>query len=165
MALAEASAVGGAVPSDEKGLSKEQIENAHTNRGITWGLFGTCVGILTFLLLIYYSFGSAGKFNASLFQLSVSVIVVALFFFGFAGAYYFRVILPIRKKGSKVTYLRIADTLFVIGFLFLAAEPPLILVTTGLYYAAGVAVILWFVSIALAYRISREFRMNTEERI
>lgn len=164
--MAETPAVGGAVPGDEKGLSKEQIENAHTNRGITWGLFGTCVGILTFLLLIYYNFGSAGKFNSALFQLSLSVIVVALFFFGFAGAYYFRVILPIRTKGSKASYhLRIADTLFVIGFLFLAGEPPLILLTTGLYYPAGVAVILWFVSIALAYRISREFRMNTEERI
>ena len=157
--MAEKSAVGGAVSSDEKGPSKEQVENAHTNRAITWGLFGTCVGILTFLLIIYYDFGSAGKFGGLLFQLSLSVIVVALFFFGFAGGYYFRVILPIRKKDLKAAYhLRVGDTLFVMGFLFLAAEPPLILLTTGLYYSAGVAVILWLVSAALAYRLWSEFR-------
>jgi hypothetical protein len=159
MTLAETSAVRGAVSSDEKGPTKEQIENAHTNRTITWGLFGTCVGILTFLLIIYYDFGGAGRFDGLLFQLSLSVIVVALFFFGFAGGYYFRVILPIRKVDLRAAYhLRVGDTLFVIGFLFLAAEPPLVLLTTGLYYAAGVAVILWFVSIALAYRLWSEFR-------
>jgi hypothetical protein len=151
--------VGGSVSGDEKGPSKEQIENAHTNRTITWGLFGTCVGILTFLLIIYYDFGTAGKFNSLLFQLSLSVIVVAMFFFGFAGGYYFRVILPIRKKDLMAAYhLKVGDILFVIGFLFLAAEPPLILLTTKLYYAAGVAIILWLVSIALAFRLWREFR-------
>lgn len=159
MTLAETSAVEGAVSSDKRGPTKEQIENARTNRTITWGLFGTCVGILTLLLIIYYDSGAAGRFDGLLFQLSLSVIVVALFFFGFAGGYYFRVILPIRKKDLRAAYhLRVGDTIFVIGFLFLAAEPPLILLTTRLYYAAGVAVILWFVSIALAYRLWSEFR-------
>jgi hypothetical protein len=135
------------------------MEYAHTNRTIAWGLVGTCIGILTFLLIIYYDVASVGEFDPLLFQLSLSVIVISLFLISFAGTYYYRVVLPIRKKDLRAVYhIRVADTLFFLGFLFLAAEPPLILLTTRLYYAAGVAVILWLVSIVLCLRIWSEFR-------
>jgi hypothetical protein len=146
-------------PSYDKGPSPQDIEYANTNRVIAWGLVGTCIAILTFLLIIYYDVASAGEFDPILFQLSVSVIVVSLFLISFAGTYYYRVILPIRKRDLNAVYhIRVADTLFFLGFLFLAAEPPLILLTVRFYYAASIAVILWLVSIVLCYRIWREFR-------
>jgi hypothetical protein len=77
----------------------------------------------------------------------------------FAGTYYFRVVIPIRKKDMKATYhLRVADSLFFFGFMFLAAEPPLILLTVRFYYAATIAIALWLVSLVPCYRIWREFR-------
>ena len=145
--------------SDDKGPSREQVEYANTNRTIAWGLVGTCIAILTFLLIIYFDVASAGEFDPNLFQLSLSVITISLFLTSFAGTYYFRVVLPIRKKDMKATYhLRVADNLFFSGFLFLAAEPPLILLTVRLYFAAAIAVALWLASIVIGYRVRREFR-------
>src|SRR5271155_2791273 len=149
----------GAASDGDKGPSREDIEYANINRTIAWGLVGTCIAILTFLLIIYYDVASAGEFDPLLFQLSLSVVTISLFLMSFAGSYYFRVVLPIRKKDMKAAYhIRVADNLFFLGFMSLAAEPPLILLTVKLYYAAAIAVILWLAAVVLGYRIRREFQ-------
>jgi hypothetical protein len=157
--LTEPSIGAGGDPNQDKGPSREEIEYANTNRTIAWGLVGTCIGILTFLLVIYFDVASVGEFDPLLFQLSLSVITISLFLMSFAGTYYFRVVLPIRKKDLKAAHhIRMADELFFFGFMFLAAEPPLILLTVGFYYAATIAVALWVAAIVLGYRIRRESR-------
>jgi len=149
----------GAASDGDKGPSREDIEYANTNRTIAWGLVGTCIAILTFLLIIYYDVASVGEFDPRLFQLSLSVVTVSMFLMSFAATYYFRVVLPVRRKDMKATYhLRVADGLFFLGFMFLAAEPPLILLTVRLYYVAVLAVALWLASIVIGYRVLREFR-------
>jgi hypothetical protein len=149
----------GEASDSEKGPSREDIEYANTNRTIAWGLVGTDIAILTFLLIIYYDVASIGEFDPILFQLSLSVVVVSLFLTSFAATYYFRVVLPIRRKDMRAAHhIRVADNLFFLGFMFLAAEPGLILVTVRLYYVAAIAVTLWLASIILGYIIQREFR-------
>lgn len=157
--MTEQSASAGGASRDDKGPSREEIEYANTNRTIAWGLVGTCIAILTFLLVIYYDVASAGEFDPRLFQLSLSAVTISTFLMSFAATYYFRVVLPIRKKDMKATsHIRVADNLFFFGFMFLSAEPALILLTVRLYYVAAIAVALWLASIVLGYRIRREFR-------
>jgi hypothetical protein len=147
------------VSEEKRGPSHEDIEYANANRTIVWGLVGTCIAILTFLLVIYFDVVSAGEFNPILFQLSLSSITVSLFLLSFAASYYFRVVLPIRKKDLKVVYhIRMADTLFFLGVMFLSVEPALILLTVRLYYVASIALALWIASIVIGYRILIEFR-------
>jgi hypothetical protein len=142
-----------------EGLTRDDIEYANTNRSIAWGLVGTCIAILTFLLVIYFDVASAGEFDPLLFQLSLSAITISMFLMSFAATYYFRVVLPIRKKDMKATYhIQMADRLFFFGFMFLSAEPALILLTVRLYFVAVIAVALWLASIVLGFRIRREFR-------
>jgi hypothetical protein len=137
---------------------KEEIEYSNTNRAIAWGLVGTCIAILTFLLAIYYDASPAG-FDPGLFQASLSIIVVSMFLMSFAASYYSRVVRPTRKEYNKaLDHVRTADIFFFLGVLFLSAEPALILLTVRLYYAATIAVIFWLVSIGLGYRIRDEFR-------
>jgi hypothetical protein len=158
--LTEPSAVADGAPREDNTPSREQIEYANTNRSIAWGLVGTCIAILTFLLIFYYNVPSAGLIDPRLFQFSLSVVTISIFLMSFAGAYYFRVVLPIRRKDLKANYhIRMADTLFFLGFMSLSAEPALILLTVGLYYATAVAVVLWLVSTVLGYRIWSEFRV------
>jgi hypothetical protein len=157
--LTEPSTGAAGASNDGKGPSREDIEYAETNRTIAWGLVGTCIAILTFLLIIYYDVASAGEIDPILFQLSLSVIVISLFLMSFAGTYYFRVVLPIRKKDLRAAYhIRVADNLFFFGFMFLAAEPPLMLLTVRFYYAAAIAIALWMAAIVLGYQIRREFQ-------
>jgi hypothetical protein len=157
--LTEPSTGPGGSLGDDRGPTREEIEYAETNRTIAWGLVGTCIAILTFLLIIYFDVASAGEIDPVLFQLSLSVIVISLFLMSFAGTYYFRVVLPIRKKDMRAAYhIRVADNLFFFGFMFLAAEPPLMLLTVRFYYAAAIAVALWVAAMILGYRIRREFQ-------
>jgi hypothetical protein len=146
-------------PDDEKGPSREEVEYANTNRTIAWGLVGTCIAIMTFLLIIYYDVASVGEFDPNLFQVSLSAITISIFLMSFAATYYFRVVLPIRKKDMGATHhIRVADNLFFLGFMFLSAEVPLILLTVRLYFVAAIAIAGWLASIGLGYRIRREFR-------
>jgi hypothetical protein len=157
--LTEPSISAGTASGDDRSPSREDIEYANTNRTIAWGLVGTCIAILTFLLIIYYDVSSAGEFDPFLFQLSLSAVTISMFLMSFAATYYFRVVLPVRKKDMKADYhLRVADSLFFFGFMFLSAEPALILLTVRLYFAAAVAVALWLASLVIGYRVRREFR-------
>jgi hypothetical protein len=149
----------GEVPEEKKGPSRDEIDYANANRTIVWGLVGTCIAILTFLLVIYFDVASAGEFDPFLFQLSLSAITISLFLLSFAASYYFRVVLPIRKKDKTATdHIRKADTLFFLGVMFLSAEPALILLTVRLYFVATIAIVLWMASITLGLKILREFR-------
>ena len=145
--------------SDDKGPSRAEIEYANTNRSLAIGIAGTCIAILTFLLLFFYTDALAGEFDSLLFQLSLSAITISMFLMFYSATYYFRVALPRRKKDMKVSHhLRRADTLFFFGIMFLAVELPLILLKIRLYDVAAIAVALWLASVVLVVYVWRDFR-------
>jgi hypothetical protein len=123
-------------------------EDANENRSLTAGLGGTCIAILTFVLIFLYDRATAGQINTYLFQGTLLNIVVSLFLISLASLNYWFVMEALRTGSPRASaYERRADLFFASSLVLLLLEPTLILVTVHLYYIGAVAVVLWVVGI------------------
>src|SRR5271170_4737495 len=125
-------------------------KDANENRSLTAGLGGTCIAILTFVLIFLYDRYTAGQINSLLFQWTLLNIVVSLFLISLSTLNYWFVMEALRTKHPRaVNYQVRADLFFASSLILLLLEPTLILVTVKLYYVGAVAVILWVVGILI----------------
>ncbi len=124
------------------------IDTASSNRNLTGSLVGACLAILTFLLIFLYGRASAGEINDSLFQVTLLVIVGAIFSFGFSGLYYYDLMISLSTSNpTSKSDLRKADAFLIVGIILLVMEPSLIMFTLGLNLVGSVAFALWLVYI------------------
>src|SRR2546421_3544085 len=86
----------GTLPGDPVGIGPERedawsirIETAKRNAYVMPGPTGTCMAIFTFLLFFLYPRLLSCGANPVLLRLTVGVIVLTLFFFMYAGSYYY----------------------------------------------------------------------------
>ena len=151
-APAEASISGGDQRGDEARAAVE-LEHALSNRGLTVGLAGTSVAILTFSLFFLFDRSESGAFNSLLFRMTVGDLVSALFVIGYSGTYFYWQMEALRRQPSRAArYQWWADRLFVLGLLLLLAAPFLILFTAGLWDVGALALALWLVMLLLVSR-------------
>lgn len=141
---------------DERGddaRAAVELEHATSNRGLTVGLAGTSVAILTFALFFLYDRSESGAFNPLLFRITVADLVSALFVLGYSGTYFYWQMEALLREPSKAgRYQWWADRLFVLGLMLLMAAPFLILFTTGLWDVGAMALALWLVLLLLVSR-------------
>jgi hypothetical protein len=119
------------------------MEYAMANRNLAVGLGGTCVVILTFVLLFLNPVTFPG-FNPWLFQLTLVVVVLAMFLYTFTGTLYFTLAaMRAIDDPRAVSFYRWGYVCFILGNVLLTLEPGLILVTANLWWAGGIALGLW----------------------
>jgi hypothetical protein len=127
-------------------------EDANENRSLTAGLGGTCIAILTFVLIFLYDRWTSGAINNILFQATLLNIVVSLFLISLSSLNYWFLMEALRTSHPlALSYQRRADGLFAVSLVLLLLEPTLILVTVHLYYVGAVALILWVVGNVLLW--------------
>jgi high-affinity Fe2+/Pb2+ permease len=133
--------------------------DANENRSLTAGLGGTCIAILTFVLIFLYDRDVAGSINNLLFQGTVLVIVVSLTLISLSSLNYWFVMEALRTTPSRAAaYQRRADGFFASSLILLLLEPTLILFTVHLNYLGAFALVLWGVGIAVLSAGWRELR-------
>jgi len=149
-------------PSAEESVSPAHLteyEDANQNRSLTAGLGGTCIAILTFVLIFLYDRAAAGQINNLLYQATLLNIVVSLFLISLASLNYWFVMEALRTHHPRApVYERRADGFFAASLVLLLLEPTLILVTVKLYYVGAVAVVLWVVGVLALASGWREVR-------
>jgi hypothetical protein len=140
-------------------MDRGMYDDANENRSLTAGLGGTCIAILTFVLIFLYDRWTAGAINDVLFQATLLNIVVSLFLISLASVNYWFVMEALRTGHPHVTdYLQRADGFFAASLILLLLEPTLILDTVRLYYVGAVALALWLVGIVVLALGWREVR-------
>lgn len=123
-------------------------EDANENRSLTAGLGGTCIAILTFVLIFLYDRATAGQINEVLFQTTLLNIVLSMFLISLSSLNYWFEMEALKTNRSRaVVYQARADGLFAASVVLLLLEPTLILVTVQLYYIGAAAAALWAVGI------------------
>jgi high-affinity Fe2+/Pb2+ permease len=133
--------------------------DANENRSLTAGLGGTCIAILTFVLIFLYDRANAGQIDNLLYQTTLIIIVVSLSLVSLSSLNYWFVMEALRTTPSRATvYQQRADWFFASSLILLLLEPTLILLTVRLYYVGGVALALWGVGIAVLSFGWRELR-------
>lgn len=124
------------------------FEYADSNRTLTAGLAGTCVVMLTFVLIFLYDRAASGAINSLLFRLTLLNVVLTVFLLSVASVNYWFLMESLRSNHPRAAvYLRRADGCFAASLVLLLLEPALILYTIQLYDVGAVAVGLWLVSI------------------
>lgn len=132
--------------SDSGDAWSTRIEIAKRNAYVMPGIAGTCVAIFTFQLFFLYPRLLAGELNPILFRLTVGVIVLTLFFFMYAGSYYYTFIGSLGRDDKRsMTYINRADRCAVVALVLFVLAPALILYTINLPDLGSVALILWLV--------------------
>ena len=102
--------------------------DANENRSLTAGLGGTCIAILTFVLIFLYDRATAGTINNLLFQGTLLVIVVSLSLISLSSLNYWFVMEALRTSPSRAAvYQQRADGFFASSLILLLLEPTLIL--------------------------------------
>lgn len=136
-----------------------RFEYANENRQATINLGATGVAILTFLLVFLGDRYSAGGLTSALYRLTLSSVVVSIFFLGLSGTYYYFLIEALeRKRTDTGRYLRTADGCFVAGLALLLLEPALILFTLNFLDVGTLSVALWAISLLVIGRGRRNFQ-------
>jgi len=147
----------GTPPDDSAGTESDngdawstRIEIAKRNAYVMPGIAGTCVAIFTFQLFFLYPRLLSGEVNPILFRLTVGVIVLTLFFFMYAGSYYYRFVGSLgRDDRRSMTYINRADRCAVVALVLFVLAPALILYTINLPDLGSVALFLWLVYLAV----------------
>jgi hypothetical protein len=141
---------------DERGdeeRSAVELEHANSNRGLTVGLAGTSVAILTFALFFLFDRSQSGVFDPLLFRITVGDLVSSMFVLGYSGTcYYWQMEALLRRPSRAAGYQAWADSLFVLGLMLLLAAPFLILITARLWDVGALALALWLVMLLLVAR-------------
>ena len=135
--------------------SKVVRDLAASNVNRTWPLVGSSTAIFTFLLFFLYPRFSSGQIDPILFQVTLTVVVLSIFSFSFSAVYYYRITLLKMSDAKEHASMRRGTMLWLLGALFTALEPALILFTVGLIAVALVAMSLWFL---YTYFVLRQFR-------
>jgi high-affinity Fe2+/Pb2+ permease len=150
------------VPSAEESVPPAHLieyQDANENRSLTAGLGGTCIAILTFVLIFLYDRAAAGQINSLLYQATLLNIVVSLFLISLSSLNYWFEMEALRTHHPRASvYERRADGFFASSLVLLLLEPTLILLTVRLYYVGGVALVLWAVGIVALSQGWRDVR-------
>jgi hypothetical protein len=137
--------------SDSATAWENRVEIAKRNAYVMPGIAGTCVAIFTFLLFFLYPRLLSGEVSPVLFRLTVGVILLTLFFFMYAGSYYYTFVGSLgrddRKRSTK--YIDRADRSAVVALVLFVLAPALILFTINLPDLGSFALLLWFVYLAV----------------
>jgi len=127
-----------------------RIETAKRNAYVMPGIAGTCVAIFTFLLFFLYPQLLSGGVDPILFRVTVGVIVLTLFFFMYAGSYYYTFVGSLGRDDKRSTiYLNRADRCAVVALVLFVLAPSLILYTINLPDLGSFALALWLVYLAV----------------
>ena len=133
------------------------LDAANVNRAGT--LVGSTIAVFTFLLFFLYPQYSSGRIDPTLFQLTLTIIILTILTFSLSGLYYYRVgVLKLSNAKKRASMQRGAlfwlfgtlfwlfGTLFwLFGTLFIILEPALILFTVGLTGVGVIALLAWLV--------------------
>ncbi len=124
---------------------------AESARNLTTGLGGTAVALLTFTLFFLYPHYQDKSIDPNLFQLTVAVIVLSVFFLAFSSVYYGRLVGTLTMaKSTWRAQAGIAGLCQLLGLGLLALQPALVLLTIGLIADAALAFALWVAFLGLA---------------
>ena len=136
----------------------DDLASANVNR--TYSLAATSIAIFTFTMVFLYPRYASGEANAALFQVTLVVMAITTFSFGFSAFHYYGAAMRERfGDAERATFARRGDRLWVIGTTLLFLEPSLVLFTIGLYLVGAVWLALW---VAFAVYGSRNFpRLQT----
>jgi hypothetical protein len=137
--------------SDSGAAWEIRIETAKRNAYVMPGIAGTCVAIFTFLLFFLYPRLLSGEVNPILFRLTVGVIVLTMFFFMYAGSYYYTFVGSLARddKRRSTIYIDRADRCAVVALVLFVLAPALILFTVNLPDLGSFALLLWLVYLAV----------------
>ena len=119
-----------------------EAPNLDVSRVVT--LVGTSIAIFSFLLFFLYPRYTSGEIDPVLFQVTLTVIGLAIFSLVFAGLYFYRLTLPWSSSNTETaTVLRRGDGFWLLGYTLFLLEPSLILFTIRLPVVALVWLGLW----------------------
>ena len=136
---------------------------AASNVNRTYSLAGMSLAIFTFVLIFLYPRFTSGEVNATLFQITLSVMGVATFALVFAAFHYYAASLGRwMNEGERNRYARRGDRFWVIGYTLLFLAPSLVLVTVELMLVAAVWFALWITYVAFTIRTYP--RVETQRR-
>ncbi len=120
------------------------VDTATSNRNLAGTVVGTCLAVLTFLLFFLYPRYLSGEIDAAMFQLTLVVIVVAVFSFAYSGLYYYGLMVSLSTRDGRArTNLAVADATLVLGILLIALEPAVIFLTLRLMLVGALSAVLW----------------------
>src|SRR6266704_3032239 len=111
---------------------------ANVNRAGT--LVGSTIAVFTFLLYPQYS---SGRIDPTLFQLTLTIIILTILTFSLSGLYYYRVGVLKLSNAKKRASMQRGALFWLFGTLFIILEPALILFTVGLTAVGVVALMAW----------------------
>jgi len=114
---------------------------ANVNRAGT--LVGSTIAVFTFLLFFLYPQYSSGRVDPTLFQLTLTIIILTILTFSLSGLYYYRVGVLKLSKVKKRASMQRGALFWLFGTLFIILEPALILFTVGLTAVGVVALMAW----------------------
>ena len=138
------------------GYGKISVETATSDRNLASALAGASLTILTFLLNFLYGRALTGEINTTFFQLTVAVIVVGVYCFGFSAVYYYVLAIRLHHKHRRaMASFRRAEAYFVLGLLLLMLEPALIMLTLRLTLVGVVAAGLFLAFVYLVVATKR----------
>jgi hypothetical protein len=110
----------------------------------SYSLAATSIAIFTFMLIFLYPKFESGAINPLLFQVTLVVMGVAIFSFGFAAFHYYCSSLGSRiDDAERALHSRRADRIWLLGELMLFLDPSLILFSVKLFAVASVWFALW----------------------
>jgi hypothetical protein len=119
---------------------------AASNVNRAYSLAGTSLAIFTFMLFFLYPRFEKGAINPLLFQVTLVVMGVATFSFGFAAVHYYGSALGSRiDDAERALYSRRGDRFWLLGYTLLCLDPSLILFSIGLLAVGSVWLALWLV--------------------
>lgn len=143
--------------SDAQGDEKVDRDLVASNLTRATTLIGSSMAVLTFLLFFLFPRYANGQIDPILFHVTVGMVVLAIFSFGFSGICYYAIIgIPKMNVARKRLYARRGDLFFVLGILFAVSEPALILFTIGIVIVALLASGLWIIFTLFLLRHARE---------
>jgi len=148
---------------DHRDASAFRMESAKRNMALMPGLAGTSVAIFSFSLFFLYPQFVSGDANPIFFRLAVGNIVVSLFFFMYAGTFYYLVAEGFAKDAKRaVIYFVRADRCAVVALALFVLSPALVLYAINLTDLGSIALSLWLVHIVVMIITARGRRWLSE---
>lgn len=149
-------------PEDSPGRLRDvYVSRAEAGRSIAVNLAAMSVAVLTFTLFFLFPQNQAGKINPLLFQLTLDVLVLALFALLASRVYYSRSTIGFQRQTPVAhSHLAMGYLFLVSGIALFALAPALILFTAGLWAEGIVATVLWFLLQVLTVASRKEFALS-----
>lgn len=125
--------------------------------GRATALVGSSIAVFTFLLFFLYPRFSSNQIDATLYEITLGLIVVTIFCFGFSATYLYGTLsVPGMSLSRKLADAQKGNIMFVLGVILAVFEPALILFTIGLDLVALLATGLWLLFTLFIIRQARE---------